>query len=105
MDFVLGLAKTQKGKDLAVVVYGFNPITPLNLAPLLIGQQVSLGMIKKAERVKHLHESVKQQSEIQLKREQQTKEERKFSLILVVLCGLISEKRGFNMKGSLSLCL
>ena len=40
------------------IVYGFNPLTPLDLLPLLVTETTSLDGKKKAEMVKKLHESV-----------------------------------------------
>ena len=40
------------------IVYGFNPLTPLDLLPLLVNETTSLDGKKKAEMVKKLHESV-----------------------------------------------
>ncbi|KAJ9557269.1 hypothetical protein OSB04_011883 [Centaurea solstitialis] len=41
------------------VVYGFNPVTPLDLSPLPIREQLNLDGAKKAEFVKKLHEQVR----------------------------------------------
>ena len=40
------------------IVYGFNPLTPLDLLPLLVNEKTSLDGQKKAKMVKKLHESV-----------------------------------------------
>jgi hypothetical protein len=40
------------------IVYGFNPLTPLDLLPLPVDEKASLDGQKKAEMVKKLHESV-----------------------------------------------
>ena len=40
------------------IVYGFNPLTPLNLLPLPVNEMTSLDGEKEAEMVKKLHESV-----------------------------------------------
>ena len=40
------------------IVYGFNPLTPLDLLPLLVNEMTSLDGQKKAEMVMKLHESV-----------------------------------------------
>ncbi|GKV06323.1 hypothetical protein SLEP1_g18224 [Rubroshorea leprosula] len=45
------------------VVYGFNPLTPLDLLPLPIDEQASLDGKKKADVVKQLHERVRQNIE------------------------------------------
>ena len=45
------------------IVYGFNPLTPLDLVPLPIDERASLDGKKKAEIVRQLHERVKQQIE------------------------------------------
>ena len=45
------------------IVYGFNPLTPLDLLPLLVNEMTSLDGEKKAEMVKKLHESVRQHIE------------------------------------------
>ena len=45
------------------VVYGFNPITPLDLAPLPMGEQICLDGEKKAEMVKLLHKETRLQIE------------------------------------------
>ncbi|GKV10835.1 hypothetical protein SLEP1_g22146 [Rubroshorea leprosula] len=47
------------------VVYGFNPLTPLDLLPLPIDEQACLDGKKKAEVVKQLHEKVRQNIERQ----------------------------------------
>jgi len=43
------------------VVYGFNPLTPMDLTPLPIDERASLDGKRKAEMVKQLHEKVRQQ--------------------------------------------
>ena len=45
------------------IVYGFNPLIPLDLLPLLVNKRTSLDGQKKAEMVKKLHESVRQHIE------------------------------------------
>jgi len=45
------------------IVYGFNPLTPMDLIPLLVDERVSLDGNRKAHVVKTLHESVQQQIE------------------------------------------
>ena len=40
------------------IVYGFNPLTPLDLLPLPVNEMTSLDGEKKVEMVKKLHESV-----------------------------------------------
>jgi hypothetical protein len=45
------------------IVYGFNPLTPLDLLPLLVNERTSLDGQKKVEMVKKLHESVRQHIE------------------------------------------
>jgi len=45
------------------IVYGFNPLTPMDLIPLPINERVSLDGNRKARVVKTLHESVWQQIE------------------------------------------
>ncbi|GKV13414.1 hypothetical protein SLEP1_g24421 [Rubroshorea leprosula] len=45
------------------VVYGFNPLTPLDLLPLPIDEQASLDGKKKAKVVRQLHERVRQNIE------------------------------------------
>ena len=40
------------------IVYGFNPLAPLNLLPLLVNEMTSLDDEKKVEMVKKLHESI-----------------------------------------------
>ena len=42
------------------IVYGFNPLTPLDLLPLLVSEMTSLVGQKKAKMVKKFHESVRQ---------------------------------------------
>ena len=42
------------------IVYGFDPLTPLDLLPLPVNEITSLDGQKKAEMVKKLHESVRQ---------------------------------------------
>ena len=45
------------------IVYGFNPLTPIDLIPLPIDERVSLDGNRNAQVVKTLHESVRQQIE------------------------------------------
>ena len=45
------------------IVYSFNPLTPLDLLPLPVNEKTSLDGQKKAETVKKLHKSVRQQIE------------------------------------------
>jgi hypothetical protein len=45
------------------IIYGFNPLTPLDLLPLPVNERTSLDGQKKAEMVKKLHESVRQHIE------------------------------------------
>jgi hypothetical protein len=45
------------------IVYGFNPLTPLDLLPLPVNERISLDGQKNAEMVKKLHESVRQHIE------------------------------------------
>ncbi|XP_074565168.1 uncharacterized protein LOC141821722 [Curcuma longa] len=45
------------------VVYGFNPLTPLDLSPLPISEHASLDGTRKAEFVKQMHEKVRLQIE------------------------------------------
>ena len=45
------------------IIYGFNPLTPLELLPLLVKEITSLDGQKKAEMVKKLHESVRKHIE------------------------------------------
>ena len=45
------------------IVYGFNPLTPLDLLPLPVNERTSLDGQKKAEMVTKLHESVQQHIE------------------------------------------
>ncbi|KAL3566434.1 hypothetical protein D5086_031849 [Populus alba] len=45
------------------IVYGFNPLTPMDLIPLPIDERVSLDGNRKAQVVKTLYESVRQQIE------------------------------------------
>ena len=40
------------------IVYGFNPLTPLDLLPLLVNEKESLHGHQKAKMVKKLHEMV-----------------------------------------------
>ena len=59
---VLGLISQLIGIEtlrLTEIVYGFNPLTPLNLLPLPVNERISLDGQKKAEMVKKLHESVR----------------------------------------------
>jgi len=43
------------------IVYGFNPLTPLDLIPLSVDEMVSLDGNKKAQVVKDLHAKIQQQ--------------------------------------------
>ena len=45
------------------IVFGFNPLTPLDLLPLPVNEMTSLDSQKKAKMVKKLHESVQQHIE------------------------------------------
>ena len=45
------------------IVYGFNPLTPLDLIPLPVDKMVSLDGNKKAQVVKDLHAKIQQQIE------------------------------------------
>ena len=45
------------------ILYGFNPLTPMDLIPLPIDEKVSLDSNRKAQVVKTLYESVRQQIE------------------------------------------
>ena len=41
------------------IVYGFNPLTPLDLSPLPMSERVNLDGAKKAELVKQIHETAR----------------------------------------------
>ena len=45
------------------IVYGFNPLTPLDLLPLPVNEMTSLDGQKKADIVKKLHKSVRKHIE------------------------------------------
>jgi hypothetical protein len=45
------------------IVYGFNPLTPLDLVPIPVNEYASLDGERKADMVKKLHEKVRQQIE------------------------------------------
>jgi hypothetical protein len=45
------------------IVYGLNHLTPMDLIPLIVDERVSLDSNRKAQVVKTLHESVRQQIE------------------------------------------
>ena len=45
------------------IVYGFNPLTPLDLLPLPVNEMTSLNDQMKAEMVNKLHKSVRQHIE------------------------------------------
>ena len=42
------------------IVYSFNPLTPLDLTPLPLSEQVNLDGKKRADFVKQIHEKAKQ---------------------------------------------
>ncbi|XP_039014624.1 uncharacterized protein LOC120144671, partial [Hibiscus syriacus] len=90
MDFVMGLPKTRMGEILYLwwltatktspfeVVYGFNPLTPLDLLPLPQEQMVNKDGKNKAEFIKKLHEQVRNNIERRTKQyEQQANKGRK----------------------------
>jgi hypothetical protein len=56
------------------IVYGFNPLTPLDLIPLPVDERVSLDANQKAQVVKDLHAKIQQQ--IEKKNEQYNKANR-----------------------------
>ena len=45
------------------IVYGFNPLTPLDLLPMLVNERTSLDGQKKAKMVRKLYKSVRQHIE------------------------------------------
>ena len=45
------------------IVYGFNPLTPLDLSHFPMGEQVNLDGVRKADFVRNLHKKVKQNIE------------------------------------------
>ena len=45
------------------IVYGFNPLTPLDLLPIPISERTNLYGARKAETVKNLHECIHEQIE------------------------------------------
>ena len=45
------------------IVYGFNPLTPLDLSPLLMSEHVNIDGKKKAEFVKQIHEKARLNNE------------------------------------------
>ena len=45
------------------IVYGFNPLTPLDLSPLPMSEQVNLDSVRKVDFVRNLHEKVRQNIE------------------------------------------
>ena len=46
-----------------MIVYGFNPLTPLDFLPLLVNEMTSLDGQKKVKMGKKLHKSVRQHIE------------------------------------------
>ena len=73
------------------IVYGFNPLTPLDLLPLSVNEMTSLDGEKKAEMVKKLHESVRKHIEKKMSnmRPKPTRAVDKFSLNRVIGFGCI----------------
>ncbi|XP_038972523.1 uncharacterized protein LOC120104803 [Phoenix dactylifera] len=49
--------------DVKIALYGFNPLTPMDLSPLPIDERASLDGKRKAETMKQLHEKVRQNIE------------------------------------------
>ena len=76
VEFAYNHAKHSASKfSLFEIVYGFNPLSPLDLMPLLLSERVSLDGQKKAELVKQIHE--KAQSNIENKTKMYAKQANK----------------------------
>lgn len=60
MEFAYNIATYSATKQSPFqIVYGFNPLTPMDLTPLPQAEAVSLDRVNKAGMVKKLHQNVK----------------------------------------------
>ena len=86
------------------VVYGFNPLTPLDLIPLPVEERVNLDGKKKAEFVKQLHEKVRQHIERRTEQyaTQANKGRKKLCSNQEIGFGCTCVNRGFLINASLS---
>ena len=73
------------------IVYGFNPLTPLDLIPLPVNEHVNLDGKKKADFVKQIHEKIRQilRGELNNMPTKLIKGARKLCLSQVIGCGCI----------------
>ena len=83
------------------VVYGFNPLTPLDLLPIPSIIFVSEVTTRKADLIKTLHKKVRRELRNKTSKllQQLTKDERKSFFNLVIAFGYIFTRNDFHLKG------